>query len=208
MGLRPKSVKKRKPAKPRKPGTALLIIDWQRFFIDPHSAAFIPETVKVRPRLEALINLFQEARLPVLASTHSNRADDDNNFLKFYGRVIKRGSKWSALAPPLNSLKNLKTFEKETYSAFENPRFCRFLKAQKIKRIVLAGVQTDRCVLASALSGFDRGFEIMVAADVCSSRSKFRHRMALNLMKTSCARVLKVAELERLFRSQATDEEK
>jgi nicotinamidase-related amidase len=206
VGRYRQSIKKIKPVQARKARTVLLIIDWQQFFADPGSPAFIPDTVNVRPRLEALLNLFQKARLPVLASIHSNRDDDDNNFLKFYGKVIKRKSKWWALASPLNCLKNLKIFEKETYSAFENPRLCRFLKALKIKRIVLAGVQTDRCVLASALSGFDRGFEMVVAADVCSSRSKFRHRMALNLIKTSCAMVLKADEIERLLWSQTPDE--
>lgn len=174
---------------------ALCLIDWQRFYVDPDSPAFIPETAQIVNKLLLLTGIFQELDLPILATRHGNSSEKPNNFLRFYGRVINRDSHWSSLADPVSNIECLNLFSKETYSIFENPQFSDFLVSMGIKKIVLAGLQTDRCILANVIAGFDRGFEMIVVSEACASRNKFRHRAALNLIRYSFASVLKINEL-------------
>ncbi len=195
MGLLRKANSKKKATPNLDTESALCIIDWQRFFVHPESPGFIPETIYLKSKLAILVDIFISAGLPVVATRHSNRTDRPNNFLRFYGRVIERQSEWFELADPLDNFKELFVFDKETYSVFENPGFNNFLSDNGIRTVILAGVQTDRCVLATAISGFDRGYEMVVVPELCASRNKFRHRAALNLMKNSFAVLVDFEEI-------------
>lgn len=57
-------------------------------------------------------------------------------------------------------------FTKNTYDAFANGELEKFLKAKGIQYIVVAGIFTDGCVLASIVSGFARGFNFVVLKDL------------------------------------------
>lgn len=174
--------------------------DWQKFFVHPESPAFIPETSRIIEDLSEFLRHFSESGYPIVFTQHRNSASIHNSFLRFYGRLLSESSCWFGLAEPAAGFKKARVFYKETYSVFANRDFAAYLKANDIRTMVLAGVQTDKCILANALSGFDLGYEIIVAADICASRNKFRHRAALNLMKASCARVLRTDELLKLLK--------
>ena len=53
---------------------------------------------------------------------------------------------------------------------------------QGSKRIVLCGVSTDCCVLATALAAADAGVSVRVATDACVGSTPENHRLALNTM--------------------------
>lgn len=46
--------------------TALLVIDMQRGFLDPGEAMEVPPAREIIPRIQALVTLFREKRLPVV----------------------------------------------------------------------------------------------------------------------------------------------
>lgn len=50
------------------------------------------------------------------------------------------------------------------------------------KRMVLCGVATDCCVIATALSAADAGVAVRVAADACAGSSAQNHQRALDAM--------------------------
>ncbi len=193
MGLFRLKNKKSKDISPG-PKFLLCIIDWQDFFVHPESPAFISSARRVVEKIKWLVEEFQKRDLPVLATRHSNSETERNNFLRFYGRVISRQNRWFHLAEPLKQISKVQVFDKYTYSIFENRDILSYLFTRRIRKLVLIGVQTDKCLMASALAGFDRGFEVIVLSDACCSRNSYRHRAALNLMKKSCAAVMKVKE--------------
>lgn len=200
MGLLPTQSKAH-----RKPATSqseilLCIIDWQKFFIHPTSPGFISGAPAAKEKIVQLVRGFLDAGLPVIATRHSNSPADPSSFLRFYGRVITPDSRWFELAPPLNRVNRLIVFDKHAYSVFENKGITSFVATIKARRMVLAGVQTDKCVLASALAGFDRGLEMIVLSNACCSRNRYRHRAALNLMKSSCAAVMEVDKFIKMIK--------
>ena len=53
---------------------------------------------------------------------------------------------------------------------------------QGSKRIVLCGVSTDCCVLATALAAADAGVSVRVATDACMGSTPENHQLALDTM--------------------------
>jgi nicotinamidase-related amidase len=69
--------------------------------------------------------------------------------------------------------------DKPTYSAWEAPAFAPALQALGARTLILSGVETDVCVLATALGAIDRGFRVILAADALGSSSEAGHRATL-----------------------------
>ena len=65
------------------------------------------------------------------------------------------------------------------------------------RRLTLAGVSTDCCVLSTALAAADAGVEVLVAADACAGADDAAHAKALQIMDLyrPLVRVTTVAEL-------------
>lgn len=70
--------------------------------------------------------------------------------------------------------------DKTAHSAFESADFVRFLKERDCDTVILTGVETDVCVLATALGAVDRGLRVIVIADAVTSSSPEGHRDSIN----------------------------
>ena len=69
--------------------------------------------------------------------------------------------------------------------------------------VVLAGINTDTCVYATAFSASNRGYQTVVISDcVASMRGKDHHWMALELMSRSIAWVLTLEEFKDKLRAR------
>lgn len=55
---------------------------------------------------------------------------------------------------------------KNTYDAFTNKDFVNKLKEKKIRYLVMTGVFTDGCVLATVINGFSRGYNFIILKDL------------------------------------------
>ncbi|MEZ0073298.1 cysteine hydrolase family protein [Planotetraspora sp. GP83] len=71
------------------------------------------------------------------------------------------------------------------------------------RRLVLAGVSTDCCVLSTAVAAADAGVEVQVVADACAGMTDVSHRQALDVLALygPLVRVVTVADV---LRSQGT----
>jgi nicotinamidase-related amidase len=93
-----------------------------------------------------------------------------------------------------------KTFDKSSYSPMSTD-LLDTLKRDAITTVVLCGVDTDACVMATALGLFDAEFETFVASDGCaSSGGKEYHEAAINILKRNIGEkyVIPFAELPHL----------
>ena len=80
----------------------------------------------------------------------------------------------AAFVPPAEVI------DKSTYSAFPSADFSTSLRRRDVDTLLLSGVETDVCVLATALDAIDRGFHVVLAADAMTSFSATGHRAALD----------------------------
>ena len=58
--------------------------------------------------------------------------------------------------------------DKNTSSAFHSSPMDLLLRNMKVETLVLTGLATDQCVLATAIDAADRGFHVIMAADACA----------------------------------------
>lgn len=74
-------------------------------------------------------------------------------------------------------------FEKTIYSAL-NQELKNFIAKNKISKIYLCGIDTECCVLKTALDMFESGLDVYVLKDYCAcTRGKHRHNNALKILK-------------------------
>jgi nicotinamidase-related amidase len=68
------------------------------------------------------------------------------------------------------------------------------LRAQRVRTLVLCGIATSGVVLSTLRDAADRDFELVVLADACGERDPDVHRLLVERVFPSQARVLPVAE--------------
>jgi nicotinamidase-related amidase len=90
--------------------------------------------------------------------------------------------------------------DKETYSVFETPGFVQLLERLSCRTLILTGVETDVCVLATALSAVDRGFRVILASDAVASGSDTGHARTLDTLVPRFDHQIEVATSEDILR--------
>jgi nicotinamidase-related amidase len=69
--------------------------------------------------------------------------------------------------------------DKTTYSAFESDAFNEILTRRDPDTLIFTGVETEVCVIATALTAVDRGYRVIVVGDAVASSSPDGHRAGL-----------------------------
>jgi nicotinamidase-related amidase len=84
------------------------------------------------------------------------------------------------LVAPLARLARPDTvFDKPTYSAFESAAFRTALERTGAEVLIVTGVETDVCVLATVLDALDHGFHVVAVADAMASSSPPAHQATI-----------------------------
>jgi nicotinamidase-related amidase len=98
------------------------------------------------------------------------------------------------LAPPARIV------DKHVYSAFEAPGFEAALRDLAADTLILTGVETDVCVLATAIGAMDRGYRVILIADALASGSDAGHGAALASVYPRFDQQLELIDTETLLR--------
>ncbi len=165
-----------------------VVLDMQRVFAeatDWHVAAL----ASVLPRILSLVQAHPHQCLFTRFMTPPTIADASGDWQRLYERwpsvVLDRMD--SAMLDLIEPLARLappgEVVDKTTYSAFPSADFLAALSRRNARTLVLSGVETDVCVLATALDAVDRGLHVVVAADAVASSSLSGHRAALDVVQ-------------------------
>jgi len=104
------------------------------------------------------------------------------------------------LMPELAALARPGTIvDKTTFSALADGPLPGLLKARGIDTLVLAGVETDVCVLATLLDAVDRGYRVVVTADAVTSGSLAAHAAVLDSVLPRYDQQVDVARVDRIL---------
>ena len=182
--------------------SALLVVDVQRDFLPGGSLAVAGGESIIAP-INACIERFVARGLPVCAS----RDWHPPNHRSFQAQ----GGPWpphcvagtpgadfaAALALPASSLVVSKacTPELEAYSAFDGTDLHRWLRALRVRRLFVAGLATDYCVLASVLDARALGYAVALLRDAIAAVEPDGGAQALARMAAAGAVVLDSASL-------------
>ena len=80
-------------------------------------------------------------------------------------------------------------FEKTDFSCMGSEGLQKFLKSNKVKKVLLAGIETHVCVFQTARDLIAEGYEVLVAADAVASRNDFDKKWALKNLREMGAAV-------------------
>ncbi|XP_078391814.1 isochorismatase domain-containing protein 2 [Cetorhinus maximus] len=81
----------------------------------------------------------------------------------------------------------LRKFEKTCFSMLTPEVEAELSSLAKLQSVILCGIETQACIMSTALDLLERGLDVHVIADACSSRSQVDRLMALSRMKQSGA---------------------
>ena len=186
--------------------TAVICIDMQNVFLEetawhvPWMKVILPAVIELSSR-RAAQTIFTRFRPP----------DDPGRmpgaWQRYYRRwpqftVDRANSSLLELVPPLAALcPPAETIDKATYSAFAWRPLLQRLQARRTECVIITGVETDVCVLASILGAIDCGYRVVVPLDaVCSSTDRghdslveqYRNRFSQQLETTDTQTILEL----------------
>lgn len=147
----------------------LLIIDLQKKFINK-------ETKEV---IQIIKELLDCKNYDYVAFTKFINDEDSN----FYRTLNWKGCITEEDRQIMVDTKDNKIFEKRTYTAF-NEEFREYIKDNNIDTIYLCGIDTDACVLKTALDLFENNYNVKVIEDCSMSHSGYKmHESAIDILK-------------------------
>lgn len=147
----------------------LLVIDVQNNFINEN-------TKKIPNRI---IKLIKDNKFNYVVFTKFIN-DRSSNFYKIlnYKGCIEENDKKIVI-----DTKDNKILEKRTYTAL-NKELIDYIEKNKINTIYVCGIDTDACVLKTAIDLFESNYNVKVIESCCMSHSgKKYHKYAIKMLK-------------------------
>lgn len=153
----------------KKANPLLLIVDVQRAFINQQTLGILPVIRELMPQYQNL------------AATKFHNWSQSNYVRLLDWRQCFQGDEGRALA--LRLPEDTLVIKKNTYNGFTTA-LRDYLFRLRIHEVHLCGMDTDACILATALSIFDAGLRPVVLANACaSSGGRDLHEAALTILR-------------------------
>ena len=168
---------------------ALLVIDMQRDFIEPHGfGATLGNDVSalqaIVPTVARLIAGFRTAGLPVIHTRECHMPDlSDCPSAKRLrgapslrigdagpmGRILIAGEPGAEIVPELAPIPGETVIDKPGKGAFYRTGLGEWLQARNIRQLIFAGVTTEVCVQTTMREANDRGYNCLLTTDATES---------------------------------------
>jgi nicotinamidase-related amidase len=169
------------------PRTVLAIVDAQRVFHE-RTAWQVPDLADIMPNLCRLAG-HRPRQLILTRFLTPGSADESKGMWRAYYRHWPSVTLDNMPAEMLDVVPDLAAYappaevcDKTTYSSFGSGTFAASLLRRGADSLVLAGVETDACVWATALPAIDLGLRVVIASDAVTSASREAHRAVLDVL--------------------------
>ncbi|MFZ6048969.1 cysteine hydrolase family protein [Pseudomonas sp. CR3202] len=136
----------------------------------------------------SLLAAMRGAGIPVIYTRHVNAADGSDlppgEPLDSAGRPLsyRAGTRQVEICGALAPQPGDRVIDKPRYSAFHRTDLDRQLRELGVRRLIVTGVLTDACVLATVLDAFALGYGVDLIADACTSTTEAAHNAVLLIM--------------------------
>src|SRR6266700_4779505 len=149
--------------------SAVIIIDYQATQVGS-----IESTDKYRmvQNTIALVKLAKVFKMPIIVSTVN----------------VKTGINGPTIPQIAHEVKDLPSYDRTTINAWEDPEFLAAVKATKRKKLIIAALWTEACLLFPTLDALSEGYEVYPVTDAVGGTSPESHRAAVERMVQAGAR--------------------
>jgi isochorismate hydrolase len=158
--------------------SALLVLDMQRYFLEPNSHAYIPSARAILPGIQALVQAYGKLGLPIIFTRHSNSSQDSGMMRRWWRDTIRANTPLSEIEAGLDLSMGI-VIQKSQYDAFYRTTLEERLHERRVRQVVISGVMTHLCCETTARAAFVRGFEVFFLIDGTATYNAEFHRAAL-----------------------------
>lgn len=172
--------------RPAKGGSALLVLDLISEWTFPDADKLLPQALKTAPSVARLMARCRQAGVPVIYGNDNHGAWQSDRRQVVESSLAKggAGSRVTAMIAPADEDYFVL---KPKHSAFFQTPLDLLLQHLGVRRLILAGVASDQCVVATAIDARMRDLEVIVASDCVASQTPARNRRALEHFRVAMA---------------------
>ena len=164
-------------------GTALLVIDMQRFFTDPSSHASFPTADTIVGNVQRVLTAFRSRGLPVIFTRHALASGEDAGAMgRWWRDVLTVDDPLSNIDERVRPSGTELVLRKTRYSAFVGTDLDDRLRASGISRLFIAGVMTHLCCESTARDAFMRDHDVFLIVDATASKNEELHLGSLRAL--------------------------
>ena len=127
----------------------------------------------------ALIKLAKVFKMPIVVSTVN----------------VKAAGLKSTIPQIAREVKDLPSYDRTTINAWEDTEFLEAVKATKRKKLIMAALWTEACLLFPTLDALKEGYEVYPVVDAVAGTSIVAHDAALRRMEKAGAQPVSVMSL-------------
>ena len=169
---------------------ALLLIDFQRDFVEPTGRMPAAQN-QIPAALAAASRALGQAKangyLVVMIGNEFSPRDYVMNLLRRHAAIAgSEGARWSERL----SVEGASYFPKWAGSAFINPELDNWLRANGVTTLMLSGLMARACVTATANDALRKGYAVHILADAVACYSDTSRQRALKRLKSRGARLV------------------
>ncbi len=173
---------------------ALLLIDFINYFAYPGAEELLANTKAIVENVLALRERADEAEVPVIY-VNDNFGRWRSSFRETVEQCLE--SKGADIVRQLRPRERDFFILKPHRSGFYQTPLDQLLTLLGTERLILSGITTDMCVLATASDARVRNFELWVPRDACACISEGRQQRSLALLAEACdADTVSVTEID------------
>lgn len=166
-------------------GDALLIIDVLNDLEFPGGDKVLPRALKLTAPLATFRRHAHHRGVPVIY-VNDNFGHWRSSFTDVYAYCTRKSSRGRAVAKRLKPRRDDYFILKPRHSAFFATSLIPLLEDLKTRRLILAGIATNLCVLFTAHDAHMHGYPMVVLSDCCAAESDFDHDIALSQLERFC----------------------
>lgn len=170
------------PDELRKHDTALLIIDVINDLEFPGGEKVLPWAQKMVERLQPVADRARSAGVPVIY-VNDNFGQWRSNFGDVFDHATRTGARGADVARAMKPRPDDYFILKPKHSAFFATSLVPLLEHLGTRRILMAGIATNLCVLFSAHDAYMNEYDIAVLSDCCAAESDKDHDIALDQLQ-------------------------
>jgi isochorismate hydrolase len=179
-------------------GSALLVIDMQRFFLDSSSHAYVPGSPAIVANVQNLLKAYRDRSLPIVFTRHALLHNESAGAMgRWWGEVLYEDNDMSVITPQLQPLPGETVLRKTRYSAFAKTDLEERLRNLDVSRLLITGVMTHLCCETTARDAFVRDFDVFFVTDGTATKNEDLHVSSLKTLSDGFVTPVKTREVIR-----------
>jgi nicotinamidase-related amidase len=164
--------------------TALVILDMISDWTFPDADRLLPHAHAISGEIASLKARCRRAGVPVIYG-NDNRGHWRSDFRQVVEASLARGGSGAQITRLLAPQDDDYFVLKPKHSAFFATPLDLLLQHLAARRLILCGVASDQCVVATAIDARMRDYEVLVPRDCIHSQSAARNRRAIEHLETA-----------------------